>query len=288
MIIFLLILTIFFSTIRNVLSKNISGLSFGSERFFASQAILFLFGGLVLALFSGNIFNGFSLQTFFYALIYSVLLLMSQYFYTMSLRNGNIGICSTVYSFGFIFPTLSGCIFWNEYVSILNFVGILLVFPAIIISGKRKNDIKSSKGERGYIFFLLIAMVSSGGLGIMQKIQQKSVHSDEMEAFVIIAFALAALISFVFCLFAKKDESRPTGNMIFISAVIGVAFAVSNLLNTSLAGKLDSAVFFPAFNIGRIIASIFSGLIFYKEKISKRDVFVFFLGVISIILISVI
>ncbi len=287
MIIFLFCLTIAFSTARNVLSKNISQLSFGTKRFYLSQAVLFFLGGIALILFSENISKGISYETLFYSVIYGTLLITSQYFYTISLKNGNIGICSIIYSLGFIFPTISGSLFWDEYVSFWNVVGILFVFPAIAISGMDGCDSKKKSGNKGYIVPLIIAMISSGGLGVMQKIQQKSAHSDEMEIFVIVAFVFASLVSMIFYLFAKKENEKTSGNMLRISAIVGVSFGISNLLNTSLAGKLDSAVFFPVLNISRIIVSMILGIAFYNEKISKKDIYVLALGIASIIFITV-
>ncbi|MEE1050299.1 MAG: hypothetical protein U0M60_23085, partial [Clostridia bacterium] len=68
---------------------------------------------------------------------------------------------------------------------------------------------------------------------------------------------------------------------------IGTAFGVCNLLNTILAGQLNSAVFFPVLNIGTILFSIASGVICYKEKILKKDLTVLLLGIISILLITI-
>jgi glucose uptake protein GlcU len=61
---------------------------------------------------------------------------------------------------------------------------------------------------------------------------------------------------------------------------------VSNLLNTFLAGALDSAIFFPAINIGSIVMSTVFGLIFYKEKLTKKDFIILGLGALAILLVN--
>lgn len=65
-----------------------------------------------------------------------------------------------------------------------------------------------------------------------------------------------------------------------------MAFALSNLLNTILAGKLDSAVFFPVLNVGTIIFSLLLGMVLYKEKFTRKDTAALSLGIISILLIT--
>lgn len=280
-------LSIILSSVRNILSKGISDVKFGTKQFFLTQACIFICGSLVLILVANQNFERPSLPTLFYATLYGILLLSAQYCYTSALKKGNIGICSTVYSLGFIFPTLSGNLFWNERLTGLNIIGILMVIPTIIISGMPSSKNGQQKNINTYIIPLMSAMLSSGGLGIMQKVQQNSHYPGQKNFFVISAFALAGTISFLISLFAKREPQIKIGRKLIIGAGIGVAFGLCNLLNTILAGQLDSAVFFPVLNIGTIFFSIVSGIIFYKEKISRNDLIAFLLGIISILLITI-
>ncbi len=281
-----LCLSIILSSVRNILSKGISELKFGTKQFFLVQACIFICGSFVLIFVTNNTLRHPAPVTLLYALIYAILLLSAQYCYTSALKNGNIGVCSTVYSLGFIFPTLSGSLFWNERLTELNIIGILIVIPTIIVSGMPTSKNGQEQKNNTYIVPLVFAMLSSGGLGIMQKVQQNSLYSEQKNLFVISAFALAGIISFVFSLFAKKVPQIKLVKKLIFGTGIGSAFGLCNLLNTILAGKLDSAVFFPVLNTGTIVFSIVSGIIFYKEKISRKDLCVLLLGIISIILIT--
>ena len=286
MITLFLFLSIILSSVRNILSKGISELNFGTKQFFLTQANIFICGCIILMLFTNHSFACPSVQTLFYAVIYGILLLSAQYCYTSALKKGNIAICSTVYSLGFIFPTLSGSLFWDERLTVLNILGILMVIPTIIISGMSGSK-KEQMNVNSYIIPLVFAMLSSGGLGIMQKVQQKSLYPEQKNLFVISAFAFAGIITLLISLFAKREEQTKIGMKLIWGAGIGIAFAFCNLLNTILAGRLDSAIFFPVLNIGTILFSIVSGIVFYKEKISKNDMIVILLGSISILLITI-
>ena len=281
-------LSIILSSVRNILSKGVSELKFGTKQFFLTQACIFICGSLILIFFTNHSFECPALLTLFYAMVYSILLLSAQYCYTCALKKGNVGICSTIYSLGFIFPTLSGSLFWNERLTELNIIGILMVVPTIIVSGMPASKNGQQKNINTYIIPLISAMLSSGGLGIMQKVQQNSHYPEQKNFFVISAFALAGTISFLISLFAKREPQIKIGRKkLIFGAGIGVAFGLCNLLNTILAGQLDSAVFFPVLNIGTIFFSIVSGIIFYKEKISRNDLIAFLLGIISILLITI-
>ena len=279
-------LSVVLSTGRNLFSKKLSDIQFGTRAFFLCQGALFLCGAVALVLFGKVLLRSIAPITFIYAIIYGLLLILAQWFYTSALARGNTALCSTVYSLGFILPTLSGAILWSESFSGSDLFGVLCAVSAVIILGV--NPRTKEKTVKSYYFIpLIIAMLASGGLGIVQKLQQKSDYSDQKSLFLLIAFLLAAGISLSFALFTKNTTAnsiRP--RKLAVASCVGLFFGCCNLLNTSLAGLLDSAIFFPTLNIGVILLSMICGVIFFKEKISKKELAVLILGGLSILLLN--
>ena len=282
----LLALSVVLSTGRNLFSKKLSDVPFGTSPFFLCQSALFLCGSAALVLFGKISFGVVAYQTMIYAAVYAILLIFAQWFYTSALVKGNTALCSTVYSLGFILPTLSGAILWSEAFSFLDLLGIMCAISAVIISGLRSQA--KEKATKSYYFIpLVIAMLASGGLGIVQKLQQKSAYAEQKSIFLLIAFTLAAVISLIFSLFAKKQGDPPfRRGKLAVASCIGVCFGCCNLLNTTLAGLLDSAIFFPTLNIGVILLSMICGVIFFKERILKKEFTVLILGGVSILLLN--
>lgn len=278
----LLLLSIILSTGRNIFSKSISQIPAKTKNFYRMQSVIFLCGCLIL-LFDKSVYILPSMETAILAVVYGVLLVSAQWNYTSALQSGAVGLCSIVYSLGFILPTISGALFWNEKLGVLRILGVLLVIPAIVISGSSKG---TSRGDNKYFLPLILAMLSSGGLGIMQKVQQTSSSSGEKSAFILIAFIIAGVFSLIRSNFAGKNDAAPEKKQIAFSAIIGLCFAGCNLLNTILAGLLDSAVFFPTLNIGSILFSLIVGLIAFGEKLNRKTVIVMIIGIVSILLIS--
>lgn len=276
-------LSIVLSSGRNLLSKKISSEAFGTAEFFHLQVGIFGAGAAVLlipALAAGEIP---SFLTVLYALLYGLFLVGAQWCYTVALRGGNTAVCATVYSLGFILPTLSGMVFWKETVTLWKILGIVAVFPALILSGKKQNR-KSTEGH-GYMLPLIIAMLCSGGLGILQKVQQSSPFPQQRTAFVCIAFAAAAMFSLL-CGIGKKSPKKATLTFGIAAVGVGACFALCNLLNTFLAGRMDSAVFFPCLNVGTILLSTVLTFLVFREKLSARHVAVLTIGIFSILLIN--
>lgn len=70
------------------------------------------------------------------------------------------------------------------------------------------------------------------------------------------------------------------------AAGAGACFGSCNLLNTVLAGMLDSAVFFPTLNIGTIFMSLLLSIVLFKERFTKKHLLIHSLGTLSILLIT--
>lgn len=257
----LLLLSIVLGSSRNLLSKSISSHPFHSKDFYTLQSVIFFAGATVL--FPKLLGDGVSKLTLLYALICGLLLLLAQWCYTVAMANGDASVCSIVYSLGFILPTLSGMLFWHENVTVAKIIGILFAIPAIILSKKTSGGDKAE--AKGYMLPLTIAMLSSGGLGIMQKVQGTSPYPEQSGAFVFFAFLFAGTVSLICALF-KKDGIHAGKRGFGSAAGVGICFAICNLLNTFLAARLDSAVFFPMLNIGVILCSLLLCILFLGKN----------------------
>ena len=282
----LLLLSASLASIKNIIVKGLSGFSVKKREFFGVQALIFAFGSVVLIFVNIFDFQGFSAFTALSALAYGIMLIGAQWFYTLALTMGKTAICATIYSFGFVVPTLSGRIFWDESLSFFAVLGIITVFPALVISGMGKSKKESETESKKYIFYLIIAMLCSGGIGIVQKIHQKSEYANQKSTVILCAFLLGLAVSLIFFFTAKKGERQINSKTVRICGFVGTIYSICNLLNTYLAGVLDSAIFFPAINIGAIVISMLLGIIIYKEKLTKKDIVVLCLGAIAIALVN--
>jgi drug/metabolite transporter (DMT)-like permease len=282
----LLLISIILSTGRNIFSKRIAQIPFGSREFFLHQFVIFAFGGIAIALLGQVPWKAISSLTLICALIYSTVLICAQWFYTSALSQGNTALCSTVYSMGFIIPTVSGALFWMEKFTFIDLIGILCAVATIIFS-KSSSGNSDKTAFKCFFIPLIIAMLSSGSLGIIQKIHQKSQFAGERGSLLLIAFILASAISLVASALCKnKCDNVIPKRTLPIASLIGLFFGCCNLLNTTLAGLLDTAIFFPTLNIGIIFLTTLSGAIIYKERITRKELTVLLCGSASILLLN--
>ena len=284
---FLLALSIVCSTARAVFSKRLGALSGSKRGFYLTQAVLFAVAAAVLLMLNVRSIARPSQTAVLLAVAYGVLTVLSQWMYTLSLTRCPVSVCAMVYSFGFILPTVFGTVVWREPVNAFKIVSILLCIGTIFLASG-KSDAGSAK-PRGLPLPLIVAMLASGGLGIVQKLQQKSAASGETGMFLCLAFVLATLLSLLAALAARKDaapKARIAPALALPILIVGVCMAAANTANTLLAGLLPSAVIFPTVNVGFILASLAASALLLKEKPTRRQIAAFALGITAILLFN--
>lgn len=279
-----LMLSVTLSSGRNIITKK-TAVSTGKPcQFYFSQTMLFAAAVLLLLVLSGGIPDSAQQITLYLGLGYGVLLILSQWMLTKAMSHGSTSICSVVYSMGFLIPTVSGVLFWNESFTVFQLLGILSAVAVILLSAKRNPGETNSKTS--FVPYILVAAAASGGLGILQKLQQSSEAAGETQAFLLIAFTLALSCSGIRFLLCKEKSDAVRSNIVLPPAT-GLLFGGANFCNTVLTGQLKSAVFFPVQNVSTILISTVLGLLLFHEKPGPKSVGTILLGILVILLFSI-
>ncbi len=276
--------SVLLSSGRNVISKKTATLFGGKGDFFLSQTLLFGAASVLLLPFSVKELLSANLITLIFGVIYGLLLISSQWMFTLALKFGETSVCTVIYSLGFIIPTVTGTVFYSETLSLPNYFGIAPAAAVVLLSAKGKEKGRASKLT--FLPFILVAMVSSGGLGIMQKLQQNSSAANTPTAFLFTAFFLAFAVSLIAFLLCREKPAASLKASVFPIAA-GLSFGGANFFNTVLAGKMKSGVFFPLQNVSTILLSSLLGILLLKEKPTLKTALVLTLGAVVIILFSI-
>lgn len=282
--ILLLAVSVGCSTARAIFSKKLSAQG-NDQHFYITQALLFAVAAAVIGIVNIKDMVYPSATTALLALAYGILTISSQWTYTIALSKAPVSVCAMVYSFGFIIPTVFGTVLWHEAVTILKIISILLCIGTILLTSiKPENKTKVSELPAS----LIIAMLSSGGLGLVQKLQQRSDAHNETGVFLFLAFVLAMLFSLAASVFTRKKAGQKCriAKAALPILLVGISMALANTANTLLAGLLPSAVVFPIVNVGVILASLTISVVALKERLSKNQIAAFCLGIAAILLFN--
>ena len=216
-------------------------------------------------------------------LLFGVVTALSNFYKMQALAFGPMHLTLLFTTSSMILPTLSGVFFGEGFRPVkLLVVGILLGF--LYLSFDKQGETKV--GGRWFLSCLL-AFVFQGGIGILQKIHQSSVHKDETIGFLFVAFACAE----IFCLCKIKgglQSLKIGGKTVIIGLICGACIFAMNVINLKLSGLLPSQLFFPLINGSAMIASSVMSVVIFKETLSKKQLIGLIGGIGSLIAICLV
>ena len=201
---------------------------------------------------------------------------------------GPMSLTQLFLSSSMLIPALSGVLFFSESISVLQIVGIVLTLFSFALAVD--NKIEEKKASLLWITFCAIIFLSTGAIGVLQKVHQASSYKLELGGFLITAFLTSSVVSFVGTLALTKNlkanlKGKSVVKIILLSVLFGVFVAVNNKLNLFLSGKLDSALFFPLVNGGGLVLTTLSAIIVFREKLSVKKWTGFFVGLVAVLLL---
>lgn len=225
------------------------------------------------------------------SLFYGIFTMTGQMFYISALETGPVSVCTMIYSCGFIIPTVFAAVYYHEAMSIPCIIGIILILVSIVlVTGK----IERAKDGR-WIFFAVGSMVSSGLIGVIQKLFRAGFDGGVNE-YLFVSFAVMLVFSSVMYPFAGgKDtavcegEEKPKPKIqrrLFLSSVFGLGIVLANKFNLYLSGVLPGIVFFPAINGGVLAFTALASSIILREKLTALQWIGIALGIVSIVLVA--
>lgn len=205
-----------------------------------------------------------SLYTVLMGLVFGLLTTVAGFFRFRALAIGPMHITILVTTCQMIIPTLSGAIMFGEPFSTGKFIAMISLIFFVYLSLDKSS---TGKINTKWIIFCAICFFASGFIGIMQKLHQNSVHKDEIESFLAIAFACSFIYS---AISAKRGECiAHFGVKEYILAIVcGICVFINNIFNLELSGVLPSQLFFPVVNGVPLVLSSIVAIVIFKEKIT--------------------
>ena len=213
-----------------------------------------------------------------------------------AMRLGPVSYTMMFASFSTVVTALSGVLFFNESITPLKGIGILLMLVSLVFAVEREKDKK--KGGLAWLLLCIAVFLGTGGIGLMQKVHQTSPYKNELDIFLVLAFIVTAAVALVAVLISRRGKAEEAalfrglsrGRLIFLLAVMlggGVCVAINNKLNLFLSGVMETSVFFPIANGGAVALSTMAAFFLFKERLSLRRWIGLLIGVLSVILLCI-
>ncbi|APG64181.1 hypothetical protein LPB136_01830 [Tenacibaculum todarodis] len=200
-------------------------------------------------------------------------------------KNG-LSVASVAGKMSVVIPIIFGIIVYNESVGIVKVVGILLALVAVYLSSA-KNDNSPVKFKN--LLFPLLLFVGSGVLDTALKyVETNSVSETNVPLFLATIFGCAFVLGSILIVI---QIVRGKLKFQWKNVLGGIALGIPNYYSMEFLLKafktdIESSTLFTINNVGIVILTTVFALLFFQEKLIKKNWVGISLAVISIILVT--
>lgn len=185
-------------------------------------------------------------------------------------------------------PIVFGFLYYKELATVPKLLGIGLALLALYLSSKKGKE--NPKLELRDMALPVLVFLGSGIIDTSIKfLEEDRVGADEVSQFSATIFAAAAL-SGVLLLLVKSFKSKvviaPKNLLAGVALGIPNYFSIYFLVQALRIPYLDSATVFTLNNIAIVIAATLTGILLFKEQLSKQNWLGIIMAVSSIAIIA--
>lgn len=199
-----------------------------------------------------------------------------------------VAVVSVAVKMSLAIPVVFSLLYFREQLSVLNFLGILMAFPALLLSVVSKSG---ATGRFQIGLMPIVLFIGSGILDALLKYVQQVYLTEETSA---IFSALCFGSAFVFGVFVLAGRRLLNGEPVMDvrSLIGGIALGIPNygsiyfLVRALQLPGMDGSRAFPINNMGIVILSAVVSVAIFKEKFSIAKRFSILLAVVAIVLMS--
>lgn len=224
----------------------------------------------------------------FYGAIYGVIICSFLLFKNLSLTSGPVSLTILIGSCPFILTTLFGVIFMNQSINAMQIMGIVMIIVALVLC------ISPKKGERisaKWLAFSALFFLAGGGVGILYMLFGASDAKNEINAMMFcaacVAFVLYFVVGFIINLIKKEPCPKIHKSGIKFILLCGIASSTYMRMNLYLSTVIPAVVFFPLANGSVVIFSTLSGVLLYKERLSKIQIIGMLIGLAALVITGI-
>lgn len=213
------------------------------------------------------------------AALNGVILLAGLILLQVSTRKNGIVLSSLFMKLGLLVPFVMSILFFHEVPTWLQVAGFVVATGAIVLFNLKKD----SQGSR-FGMELMLLLLLNGGADAIVKIFEVLGPETLSDHFLCFSFAVA----FVLCtgLVIREKEGADAKAYLF-GAMIGVANFFSFKFLLAALNTVPAVVAFPTFSVAAMLVVTLSGVIFFKERLSKRQWLAFGAVIAALVMLNI-
>ena len=274
----LYLLNITCSAGQSALGKQYAKHGGASLPFNINKAMIGTFLFLVLGTISGFSWH---FHTMIFGAIYGISLCISMHTGFKALSIGPMALTSIIASFSLIIPFLFGIVFWDESLTVLKIIGIILLLISILFINVKKESGFSAR----WLFYALTTLLTNGICSVIQKMHQikfPALYRTEFMFWALLCVSVILLITH-----STKRNSQTKLIVSLLGIVAGIANCCANYIVLYLSATENASVLFPIIAVANIITVWLIGILFFKEKLKPLQTVGLVVGVLSVVFLKI-
>lgn len=195
--------------------------------------------------------------------ITGVLFLACYLIFQVSVRRNGVVLSSAFSKLGLMVSIVMSIVFFGEKPTLLQTIGFLLAAGAILLMNYQKEETASD-----FKVGLLLVLLFGGASDAMAKVFEELGTASQEPQYLFYTFLVALVLCTVLMLQKKQRMGR-------WEILFGVLIAIPNFVSTrfmlNALAVIPGVIAYPAFSVGTILVVTAAGVLFFHEKLSKRQ-----------------
>lgn len=196
-----------------------------------------------------------------------------------NIRISGVVLPSTFMKIGVIVPIILSITVFGDKPDRLQIAGIVISVGAILLIQLEKGDVKAKNGVG-----LVLVMLCGGFANAMSKVFECYGNAELNNHFLLYTFICAMILCALVCVIKKQRLNLAD---IIFGMLIGVPnYLSSRFLLLALSNGLSPLIVYPCSSVGSIVLITLAGVVFFRERLSKKQIVALALILIALVLLN--
>ncbi len=222
---------------------------------------------------------------FYWAILLGSLFIIIFNVMALTAQKGGLSVASVAGKMSVVIPVVFGILVYNESMSFLKLIGIVLALIAVYLTAYKKGTVTINSN---LMFLVLLLFVGSGIIDTMVKyIETNFVAKNEIEFFIASTFLMAGIIG-ILILFYQLIQKQTSFS--FKSIIGGLILGIPNYFSLYFLVKalqhptLESSTLFTINNVLVVTLTSLLGIVLFKEYLSLKNKIGILLSILAILM----
>ena len=186
--------------------------------------------------------------------------LMGFVYYLKNISVNGLSISVSTFRMSLVIPVAGSMLIFKEYLYLINYVGILLIFSAFVMLGRERKKYN--------VFLLAILFLIAGFADFFPKLYTRFSNHNPNSFYLALNFLFAFIFNLIFISFSKIKTS-------FKSFMNGLIIGIPNFFNAFFLMKsfdtIAGTLAYPVLSASTVILTMAADFFIWKKRFSKRE-----------------